>query len=215
MKSIRGPRAGAWLALLLGAAACAHAPAPTVTPPSAGRPAVTEGEVVPVETLEPPVDAAPRAALAEAGRVEVGHAYADFVAVTVGEDTLRLSDYVGSSVVVLQFWGVRCKPCLEEMSFLAGLQREHAEGLQVVGVNTDRATAPKLRQVMAARGIEPAYPVVADPDFAISQRYTQWLVPVTVLIDRRGTVRAIHTGFNGSLRDALRAEVEAALKEER
>ncbi|MBI5017181.1 MAG: TlpA family protein disulfide reductase [Deltaproteobacteria bacterium] len=177
-----------------------------------------EGEVVPVEVPQGPL-AAPGAAVTTEppegeSRVEVGHRYVDFSADRLGGGRLRLSELVGPKVVVLQFWGVRCSPCLAEMAFLSELQSLHPDRLQVVGVNTDRAPEGQLREIMVSRAIIPAFPVVADPDFTISRHYTQWLVPVSVLIDRRGIARAIHTGYNAVLGTALRAEVEGVLAEE-
>jgi peroxiredoxin len=100
------------------------------------------------------------------------------------------------------------------MAFLSEMQGLHAERLQVIGVNTDRAPLEQLQQAMASRAISPAFPIVSDQDFSISGTYTQWLVPVSVLIDRRGVVRAIHTGYNAQLGSTLREEIEGLLTED-
>jgi len=175
-----------------------------------------EGDVVPVElpAKSPSGSAAPEAPATAEARAEVGRPYRDFSARRLEGGQLRLSDFVGPKAVVLQFWGVRCAPCLAEMAFLSEMQALHAQRLQVIGVNTDRAPDEQLRLAMASRAIAPAFPVVADPDFSISSHYTQWLVPVSVLIDRKGIVRSIHTGYNVELASALRAEIEAVLTEE-
>jgi hypothetical protein len=56
---------------------------------------------------------------------------------------------------------------------------------------------------------------VADPTFYASSHYTQWLVPVSVLIDRKGVIRAIHTGYNAALGASLQGEIEDLLREAR
>ncbi|MBE0618751.1 MAG: TlpA family protein disulfide reductase [Proteobacteria bacterium] len=161
-----------------------------------------EGDVVPVSVSTPPRD----------GKVVVGDPYRDFGAPELMGGTVRLSDLVGRKVVLLQFWGIRCAPCLAEMEFLTRLQVKHQDrGLQVVGVNTDRATPAQLTEALVSRKIEPAFPHVLDPDFAISKHYTRWLIPVAVLIDRSGVVRAIHTGYKPELEGTIEAEVEALL----
>lgn len=152
------------------------------------------------------------AAPLENGKAEVGGPYYDFVAPELMGGTLRLADLVGKKVVLLQFWGIRCAPCLAEMEFLVRLQSTYRDrGLQVVGVNTDRATPAQLTDALVSRQIEPAYPHVLDPDFAVSKHYTRWLIPVSVLIDRSGIVRAIHTGYKPELAGTIEAEVEALL----
>jgi peroxiredoxin len=161
-----------------------------------------EGEVWPLETVVPLED----------GKAEVGRPYFDFTAPELMGGTVRLSSFVGKKVVLLQFWGIRCAPCLAEMEFLVDLQaRYRGRGLQVIGVNTDRASPAQLTEALAARKIESAYPQVLDPNLTIARHYTQWLIPVSVLIDRSGVVRAIHTGYKPELAAAIEAEVEALL----
>lgn len=161
-----------------------------------------EGEVWQLETVVP----------LEEGKVEVGRPYFDFTAPELMGGTVRLSSFVGKKVVLLQFWGIRCAPCLAEMEFLVDLQsRYRGRGLQVIGVNTDRASPTQLTEALVARKIEPAYPHVLDPNLAIARHYTQWLIPVTVLIDRSGVVRAVHTGYRPELAAAIEAEIEALL----
>jgi len=163
-----------------------------------------EGPAVRVPVPAPPAD----------GRVAVGKGYIDFVGRDLGGKEVRLSDLVGRKVVILQFWGIRCSPCLEEMPFLAELQERYGpEGLQVLGVNTDRTAAESLARAMAERELAPPYPILVDPDLAISQHYTKWLIPVTVVIDRRGVVRAVHTGFKRALAPRFEEEVRAILRE--
>ncbi|WP_025321308.1 TlpA disulfide reductase family protein [Deferrisoma camini] len=163
-----------------------------------------EGPAVQVPAPPPPAD----------GHVAVGKGYIDFVGRDLGGKEVRLSDLVGRKVVILQFWGIRCSPCLEEMPFLAGLQERYGpEGLQVLGVNTDRTAAEALSRAMAERNLAPPYPILVDPDLAISQHYTKWLIPVTVVIDRRGVVRAVHTGFKRAMAPRFEEEVRAILRE--
>ncbi|GAB4258583.1 MAG: hypothetical protein Kow0092_06300 [Deferrisomatales bacterium] len=153
-----------------------------------------------------------RPALPENGKVEVGKLYFDFAAPDLDGQTVRLSDLVGPRVVLVQVWGIRCAPCLTEIAFLSTLQRKYAgRGLQVVSVNTDRVDGPRLAQALEARGLAPPYPILLDEDFAVTKHYTQWLIPVTVLIDRQGVVRSLHTGYRPELDAVIEAEVEALL----
>ncbi len=161
-----------------------------------------EGDVVRVEAPAPPAD----------GKVKVGQGYFDFTARDLAGREMRLSSLVGPKVVLLQFWGIRCAPCLAEMGFLSDLQdRLGPRGLQVIGVNTDRVDAGALARAMRERGLEPSYPIVLDADFSISRHYTNWLIPVTVLIDRRGVVRVIHTGYKPELGEKIARDVAQTL----
>ena len=51
---------------------------------------------------------------------------------------MDLGSIVGDKVVVLAFWSIYCKPCVEEISSLIRLQDEFGgSDLEVIGVNTD------------------------------------------------------------------------------
>ena len=155
-------------------------------------------EVVPVDAPEPEGN----------GKVQVGAPYIDFAAPKLGGGELKLSSLVGPNVVLIQFWGIRCAPCLAEFPFLAELQRRYGgRGLQVIGVNTDRVDAGRLSQAMAARQLSPPYPILLDSDFALSRSYTPWLIPVSVLVGRNGIVEAVHTGYKPELDSVIEAEV--------
>jgi peroxiredoxin len=155
-------------------------------------------EVVPLEAPRPPGD----------GTVEVGRSYFDFTAPALGGGTLTLSEIVGQDVVLLQFWSVTCNPCLEEFPLLARLQAEYRElGLQVLGVNIDNGGPTRLEDTLDAQGIVFPYPVALDPDRTASAPYVPWAVPVTVLVDRTGMVRSVHTGFKPALGAVIEEEV--------
>lgn len=146
------------------------------------------------------------------GKVEVGKPFFDFTAPSIRGGEVRLSDLVGPNVVLLQVWGIRCAPCLAEMTFLSSLHESYVgRGLHVVSVNTDRTDAEQLSQALSGRGLDLPYPILLDPDFAVAKRYTQWLIPVTVLIDRAGVVRSVHTGYKPELNSVIEAEVAELL----
>ena len=163
-----------------------------------------EGEVVPVEAPTP----------RESGKVAVGQPYFDFSGPLLTGGQFSLSEAVGQQVVLLQFWGIRCGPCLQEFRLLERLYDTYrARGLLVVGVNTDGLDLAKLTRAMADRGVSPSYPVVLDREFSAATHYTHWLVPVSVLIDRHGVVRAVHTGYKPELDAAIETELVEILEE--
>ena len=196
-----------------GAVACSMLgvrPSETVAPPvqtkeaAAGTAKASEGETVSIDVPTPQGDS----------KAEVGKRYIDFSAPKIGGGSITLSEFVGNRLILLQFWGIRCAPCIAEMSFLSQLQERHRQrGLLVIGVNTDSVGEAKLAEAMAARGLSASFPLVCDPSFSVSKQYTQGLIPVAVLIDRGGMVRAVHTGYNPAVSSTLDAEVESLLGE--
>lgn len=192
----RGAGAGAAVLAWLLSASCAVPPRDEASPPREAEPAV-------------PVEGAPRPGEA---KVAVGQPFVDFAAPDLDGNNVRLSDLVRAKVVLLQFWGIRCAPCLAEMEFLSGLQARHGpRGLQVLGVNTDGVGGGQLKKALVSRGLSPTYPNLVDASYAVSTQYTRWLIPVSVLIGRDGLVRAIHTGYRPEMDAEIETAVEALL----
>lgn len=116
------------------------------------------------------------------------------------------------AVVVLNFWGLWCEPCKEEMPHLAALQTEFAErGLVVAVANTDGAEF-RDRIVAYLRSVHPAFAPLIDENGAVCAQFAGMpTTPFTMILDRDGRVTWSHTGFDTTTPARMRAEVEKAL----
>ena len=124
----------------------------------------------------------------------------------------KLASLGGSKVLLLNFWGLRCGACLEEIPYLEALAKKYdGKGLAVWGVNTDGADATTVRDTLKSLRVTVSYPIVLDPDFVIADTYTNFLVPLTLVIDRAGVIRFIHTGFESGTEKQYEAAVVKAL----
>jgi peroxiredoxin len=121
---------------------------------------------------------------------------------------VRLTAYRGK-VVLLNFWATWCIPCRLEMPrFVDWQDRFGGQGLQVVGVSIDDDDA-QVRPFVEKLKVN--YPVVMG-DARLGERYGGVLgVPVTLLIDRHGVIRARFEGeadlgrIESEMRDLLGA----------
>lgn len=140
--------------------------------------------------------------------VKKGSNYCDFTGTSLTGEKWTLSEFVGSKPIVLQFWGVRCSPCLAEMKLLSELQdKVGAQKLLIVGVNTDRQSPEHLAEAMTQREIHPSYKIVIDDDLSASRQYTDWLMPVVVVLDRQGIVQFTHTGYSQNIAEEIESEI--------
>jgi peroxiredoxin len=109
---------------------------------------------------------------------------------------VRTQDAIGSKVLLLDFWSVFCQSCLLEMPFLKELHRRYAaEGLEIVGVNTDFFPKERILKFMEKTGLAPPYPLIHDRDQSLSKLFSVEALPVLVLIDSAGWIRMVHLGY--------------------
>ncbi len=131
---------------------------------------------------------------------------------TLEGETVRLADYVGSRVVLLEFWSIFCKSCLEEMPHIQRLQERYGpRGLVVLGVNTDVFSASRVRKFLRKVGFVPSFPVLRDPRQEIVAAYGVEVLPVTVIIDKQGWIRLYQEGYRPGDERALERAVRRLL----
>ena len=105
---------------------------------------------------------------------------------------VRLSDYKGK-VVMLNFWAEWCAPCLAEMPDLIKWQKENkARGLVVLGVTYPPTELPEVHQVLKKLGVN--YPILLGDEATKTQFDDGDVLPMTVIIDRKGKIRDIVQG---------------------
>ncbi len=132
---------------------------------------------------------------------EVGmHGY-DFTRTDASGNLVRLSDYVGKSVVLLDFWASWCGPCLRTAPAIREAARKYADkGLQVIGLSVDD-DPEAWRKALTEHGLDycpqvlscesgdretPYFPEQTD----VGDLYQVIEIPCLILIDRDGRIAA-------------------------
>jgi len=153
-------------------------------------------------------------ALAEelAAKFKIGDTAPDFTLQEIGGRQVQLSIANKGKVVLLAFWSLRCGACLQEVPFLEQLHKSYGgKGVTVLSVVTDGVDAAATKTIMKEVGAAPSYPVLVDPDFTASDTYTNFVVPHTLVIDRKGIIRYVHTGFEPGTEKQYEAALVKAL----
>ncbi len=139
-----------------------------------------------------------------------GQTAPDFVLKSATGENLRLSEYRGD-VVMINFWATWCGPCRQEMPLLDELYgRYQRVGFNLLGVNIDDDSRRAMAMVNEL-GIK--FPVLFDEDKKVSKLYEVEAMPLTLLLDREGTVRHIHHGYQPGYEQKYLDEIRSLLRE--
>ena len=134
----------------------------------------------------------------------------DFVLKSSTGENLRLSEYRGD-VVMINFWATWCGPCRQEMPLLDDLYTRYSRvGFNLLGVNIDDDSR-RAMQMVEELGVN--FPVLFDESKEVSRLYQVEAMPVTVLVDREGTVRHVHHGYKPGYEEKYLTEIRSLLRE--
>ncbi|MBU1822505.1 MAG: TlpA family protein disulfide reductase [Bacteroidetes bacterium] len=138
-----------------------------------------------------------------------GYSTLDFTFPNADGNMVSLDDPAyENKVVVVQIMGSWCPNCMDETRFLAPWYKKNRDrGVEVVGLAFERSnkledSAPKLRRMSERYDLD--YPILlaglSDKDSAATSLPMLNHVmsfPTTIVVDKQGKVRNIHTGFSG------------------
>jgi len=116
---------------------------------------------------------------------------------TIDGKPARLSDLRGK-VVVLNFWGSWCQPCVEEAPGLNRLQQHIASHNAIVlGVAADEDDSAYKKFLLDHTIGYPTYrdPATKENRSAIAESYGTVMVPETYVIDRHGKIARKIIGY--------------------
>lgn len=100
---------------------------------------------------------------------------------------VALKDFRGK-LVLLNFWATWCVPCREEMPSMERLyQRYKRQGFVILGVNVKDN---KKSAISFLKELNITFPIALDAQGEVGLLYGAWGLPVTYLIDPKGTAMA-------------------------
>lgn len=115
--------------------------------------------------------------------------------------------------VYLDFWASWCAPCKRSFPWMTDLQKRYGEaGLQVVAINVDTARADADRFLAQTPA---GFAIAWDPAGSVARQYKIKGMPSSVLIDPKGQVLHVHSGYNDDTARKIEQEIKMALKGEK
>jgi thiol-disulfide isomerase/thioredoxin len=201
------------------------APATTAKKPSAAAPAATDMAARPTKAAASKASAAP-AATTKRGRAELPPPLNSKVVGTCGNDPgvgkklksfslerpdgrpITSTSYRGR-VLIVNFWGTWCKPCIKELPKFDRLYRRYRKhGLTLVAIATDD-DADAVAEVVKSRKLRAKVAVGGE---SYAESFGADTYPFTFVVDGRGVIRASFFGYKpeclGAVEAAVRTELE-------
>jgi peroxiredoxin len=140
----------------------------------------------------------------------IGQSAPDFALHAAVGGNARLSEHRGE-VVVLSFWSSRCTPCRTQLAALnRSLTTYRSAGLAMFGIGVDDDPT-QARDF--ARSASVSFALLLDPAKGVSRSYQVDNLPMTVLIDRSGTVRTVLRDYSPENEQLYLQQLRALLNE--
>ncbi|MCP3982338.1 MAG: redoxin domain-containing protein [bacterium] len=137
--------------------------------------------------------------------LRVGEPFPTIEFVDAGGKPSRLADLLRPGrKTLLNLWATWCVPCALEVPELQRRYRSlQRAGVDLVGLSVDLETVEEVPSYLADRGVE--YPVYTTTGEAMQKLYPRGeaTVPLTVLLDDRGQVLEVYSGWNERSEQAL------------
>ena len=123
-----------------------------------------------------------------------------------------LSDAVKPRPLVLDFWATWCGPCRAELPHLEALSHKYQGQVAFYGMNS--SDPPKITAAFAKQnGL--TFPMLSDADHHVASLYGVASIPLLLVIDTHGKVRAVSDGYSENVEAELSKTLDALLSEEK
>jgi len=112
--------------------------------------------------------------------------YIDFELPTISTCTIKLSDFVGKKLVLLNFWTTWCPYCNTEIPYLIKLANKYKDkNLEIIGINI-REPENIVKKFVSNKQIN--YIVVLDTTAEVAKKYNIKGVPTNFMINTKGEI---------------------------
>jgi peroxiredoxin len=143
----------------------------------------------------------------------VGDPAPAFIINDLNGNKVSISEIVQSGkVVFLNFWGLRCSSCIEEIGYLNPLfDKYSSKGVVFVGVNVDGVKPDMIKKMMPNMPNVPKFTVIPDPEFKVPDMFNMAGAPLSLVIGKDGVVKYRHEDFKPGDEAGMEAAIAKAL----
>lgn len=100
---------------------------------------------------------------------------------------VTVPDDFKNKVIIIRFWGTWCDACAKEIPIIDHVYRKYrGRGVEVLAVNVGQ---PRSVAEAFVTNLKITYPVLLDTYSIAAKRYNIKVLPVTIIVDKKGIVR--------------------------
>ena len=122
----------------------------------------------------------------------------------MGAGTLS-TDGAKGKVLIVDFWATYCTPCVKEFPKLQALVDKHGGSLVVYALSEDDA-ADGIAAFVKKTSVR--FPIAWDDGNSISLRYKLEKMPTSFIVDKKGIIRFVHSGYTDGEDERIAREVD-------
>jgi thiol-disulfide isomerase/thioredoxin len=147
--------------------------------------------------------------------IRIGNQAPDFIATDINKQTIKLSQFKGKSVVLIDFWASWCVPCRQSLPYVKTIYNKyHSKGFDVISVSVDenrnawieavkQDSIDKWYNILIAEKW-PEGPITNDDIF---QNYYYRMVPEQLLIGKNGKIIDRLGGYSKENEESLERQL--------
>lgn len=145
-----------------------------------------------------------------------GNRLLDFALNDLNGQPFRFREQRGR-LVLIDFWGTWCTPCMQSLPYLVDLQRRYgSQGLEVIGIAYEEGNSPdrvdRVRFVRTRQGLNYKVLVGEGDNCPVLTKLNVASFPTLLLVDETGEIVWRAEGLNGKSKAQLEAEIRRRLQ---
>jgi len=126
----------------------------------------------------------------EGAGINVGQLSPNFMLKDINGNEVKLGDFRGEKVVIVNFWATWCGPCAEEMPLFEQKMKEN-DDLEILAVNLQE-NKKTVKEWVEERGL--TFSILMDPRADVKNKYKAFNQPLSFFIDKQGIIRETKLG---------------------
>jgi peroxiredoxin len=157
------------------------------------------------------------ASVRDLNTVKVGDVIPAFKGRNLTGEEVDVGALLGKKVVVIAFWSIYCKPCVEEISSLIRLQEQvGGDKMEVIGINADSELGLARIRTFIGRFEEFEkrkinYSLIFDEGSTIGKLLGVGFLPTVLSVNMKGQVEKIFMGFEEKSEPEIFAGIRSLL----